>query len=178
MIIFARNLDNDTEERGANNPSFLLQMDKQAVINRVEELIEDSPYFLVDVTMDAGNNIRVEIDGPEGINIAQCIEISRGIEGYFDREVEDYGLEVSSPGLDKPFKVWPQYQKSVGRNLKVVLTDGREVVGTLKSAEQGEIVIVTERKEKVPGKKKKVVVQEEQSLKTEGIKTAQIKLKF
>lgn len=153
-------------------------MDRNAVLKRVEELLEEEPYFLVDVVVDAKNNIRIEIDSETGVNTTDCLKISRGVEGYFDREVEDYGLEVSSPGLDKPFKVWQQYEKNVGRNVRVVKTDGIEVIGELLKAADGQVELQTKRKEKVEGKKKKVLVTEVNTIALDDIKTAQIKLKF
>ena len=54
----------------------------------------------------------VELDSPEGIDIDTCAAITRRIEEVFDRDKEDYSLEVGSAGLTSPFKVKGQYEKT------------------------------------------------------------------
>jgi ribosome maturation factor RimP len=46
-----------------------------------------------------------------------------------DREVEDYSLEVSSPDLTKPLKVFRQYLKNIGRDLSVKKADKSKTEG-------------------------------------------------
>ena len=74
----------------------------------VEGHIRESGIFLVEVMVKPGNVIRVHVDTPEGISIKRCVEISRFINGQLDRDVEDYSLEVSSPGVGAPFRVKQQ----------------------------------------------------------------------
>ena len=74
------------------------------------------------------------LDSDEGITIQECADISRSL----DQELEavetpetNYALEVSSPGLDQPLRLPRQYQKNVGRDLKVTLETGQALTGTL-----------------------------------------------
>jgi ribosome maturation factor RimP len=97
----------------------------------VEEHIGGTGIFLVEVRVGSGNDIRVIADSPEGISIDECAGISRFLNGRLDREEEDYSLEVSSPGLDAPFKVRQQYEKNVGRKVEVILKDGDRLEGKL-----------------------------------------------
>ena len=78
---------------------------KDIITNLVISKLSDTRYFLVDVTVSADNVIKVEIDAEEGVDIDFCVELNRFIEANFDREVEDYELEVGSAGLTSPFKV-------------------------------------------------------------------------
>ena len=78
---------------------------KEAINQVVEAYLDSSDYYLVDVKVSADNSISVEIDSFDGVSIDFCIELSRHIESQFDREVEDYELQVSSAGLTEPFKV-------------------------------------------------------------------------
>ena len=55
---------------------------------------------------------------PEGVTIEECAKVSRIIESGLDREIEDFELEVSSPGLNSPFKVLPQYFKNIGKECR------------------------------------------------------------
>ncbi|MEZ5070297.1 MAG: ribosome assembly cofactor RimP [Bacteroidales bacterium] len=107
--------------------------------NTVKELLaehlKDGDIFLVDVLVKPGNQIRVHLDKPEGISIDECVEVSRYLNATLDRDVEDYSLEVSSPGLGSPLKVKQQYEKNVGRTLDVVLKDGDHFNGKLLSVD-------------------------------------------
>jgi ribosome maturation factor RimP len=73
----------------------------------------------------------VYLDKYEGISIDECAEISRHLNANLDRDTEDYELEVSSPGLSAPFKVKEQYEKYKGRNVEVLLNNGKKLTGKL-----------------------------------------------
>ena len=109
-----------------------------SVKNLIESHIEGTDIFLVEVLVKPGNSIRVHVDRPGGISIDECVGISRYLNGELDRDVEDYSLEVSSPGLGSPFRVKQQYEKNVGREIEVSLEDGNKLKGKLiQVSEQG-----------------------------------------
>jgi len=89
---------------------------KEYIESIVSELISP-PVFLVDIRVDKQNNIQVFVDSIEQFDIDSCKRISRKLEEKLDRDKEDFMLEVSSPGLDKPFKVKAQYQKYLNRQI-------------------------------------------------------------
>jgi ribosome maturation factor RimP len=89
---------------------------KEFIESIVSELVSP-PEFLVDVRVDKVNNIQVFVDSTEQFDIDSCKRISRKLEEKLDRDKEDFMLEVSSPGLDKPFKVKEQYQKYLNRQI-------------------------------------------------------------
>lgn len=103
----------------------------EGITELLEQHIEGSGIFLVEVLVKSGNAIRVHVDTPEGISIDQCVAISRFLNESLDRDVEDYSLEVSSPGLGAAFKVKQQYEKNTGRDIEVLYTDGIKVSGKL-----------------------------------------------
>jgi ribosome maturation factor RimP len=105
----------------------------------VEQHIRGTDIFLVEVVVRPGNAIRVHVDRPEGISIDQCVEISRYLNGKLDREVEDFSLEVSSPGIGVPFRVKQQYEKNTGHKIEVFLKDGTRLEGTLLKVTDGGI---------------------------------------
>jgi ribosome maturation factor RimP len=107
-------------------------MIKAALIRSyLEEELTRSGKFLVDVTVSTGNKIAVYMDSLKGVTLEECIQVSRFLEGKLDREVEDFELEVSSPGLGTPLKLPVQYEKNLGRVLDIVKTDGVKVTGKL-----------------------------------------------
>ncbi len=128
-------------------------MISKGVIQRmVEEKLTDT-MFIVDISVGTGNAISVVIDSDPGLSIDKCIEMSRHIEHQFDREVEDFSLEVSSPGLTQPFKVLRQYLKNLGKEVEIVTAKGDKVVGILKSVDEKSFFVETKNNIKVDGKK-------------------------
>ena len=108
----------------------------QDEIIRVAELkVKEINGFLVDVKVNTANVITVFFDRMEGVQVENCLEVSKHIEEYFDREVEDYELTVCSAGLDNPFMVDEQYQKYIGKEVGVLLSNGKRKSGTLLSYE-------------------------------------------
>ncbi len=144
---------------------------------RIDELNKD--LYLVDVIINNGAQIQVEIDSLKGgVAIEDCVSVSRNIEHNLDREVQDFELQVSSPGLDKPFKVLQQYEKNIGRNVKVVFTDFGSIEGLLKEVNANGIILETRKKEKVEGKKKKIEVVEDHIIDFNNIKETKLIISF
>ncbi|MDX1652843.1 MAG: ribosome assembly cofactor RimP [Brumimicrobium sp.] len=144
---------------------------------RIEEL--NKGIFIVDIKISRSNVIQVEIDTEKGnVAIEDCVSISRNIEHNLDREKEDFELQVSSAGLDKPFRVVQQYKKNVGEDVKVMLKDGTKLEGQLISADEKGFEIESSRKEKIEGKKKKETVIERHAFNYGDIKETKIVISF
>ena len=125
---------------------------KEVILRMVEEKLTDT-MFIVEVTVGLGNAISVIIDSDEGLSIDKCIEMSRHVEHQFDREVEDFSLEVSSPGLTQPFKVLRQYLKYLGKEVEILTSKGEKMAGILKAADEKCITVEIASNIKVDGKK-------------------------
>ena len=126
----------------------------EKIIELVQQHIQGSDVFLVEAVVKPGNMIRVHVDRPEGISINECVLISRFLNGELDRDVEDYSLEVSSPGLSAPYLVKQQYEKNMGRNIEVRLEDGDRLEGKLEGVLENAIIL------KVKGKEQEVPFEE------------------
>ena len=111
------------------------------ITDLVMQHIGGTDIFLVEVLVKPGNAIMVHVDKPEGISIDECVKISRYLNENLDRDVEDYSLEVSSPGLSGAFKVKQQYEKNLGRDIEVLYTDGIKVKGKLKKVSDEGIIL-------------------------------------
>ena len=121
----------------------------------IEEKIQGTDRFIVDLSVDRMNRISVEVDADGGIPISGCVEISRHIEGDLDRDDEDFSLEVASAGLDKPFRLPRQYKKNIGRKVVMRTREGTKIEGELIEATDTGIRLKESRKERVEGRKKK-----------------------
>lgn len=119
-------------------------VDKNKIEKLVSEFIKGTGIFLVTVRVSSSNKITVLADTMKGIAIDECAAIHRHIEKYFDRNTEDFELQVSSPGLDMPFGVIEQYYKNEGKKVEVVDTDGTKFTGNLKNVTKGGFELETE----------------------------------
>ena len=149
-------------------------MAEQHIIEHLlEGILAGKDIFLVSVKVDNNNKILVHIDTQEGISIDECIRVSRELEEKLDRDREDFALEVSSPGLDSPFRVTEQYQKNVGRKINLVKTDGEKLEGVLKKTGENGIVLEISR-----GRKGQPKDQELLELAFTEIKSARASIQF
>jgi len=147
-------------------PPFLIHFLNMQVENRVIELVEekiaDRPdLFIVSIRFLKNGILEILLDGDNGIAIEDCVQVSRHVGFHLEEEnVIDkaYRLEVSSPGIDSPLLLKRQYEKNIGRDVKVVLLDGTKKEGELLSITETSISIEEKVKEKG---KKAVLVQTE-----------------
>lgn len=153
-------------------------IDKQKLTETVEEAIKDTSIYIVDITISKDNSIVVELDSDDSMDIDMCTSISRKIESVFDREVEDYELEVGSAGLTSPFKVKRQWQKNIGNEIEVFTKDGRKLTGVLVEVNEDNFVIQFPIKVKEEGKKRPVVVSHKEPITFENCKKACYLIKF
>lgn len=134
-------------------------IDKELLKSTVEAAIEGTDMFVVEIKVSPQNDIVVELDSTSGIDIDTCARITRDIEAAFDRDVEDYTLEVGSAGLTAPFKVRGQYVKNIGNEVEVLTRDGRKLRGTLVAVGDSDDSFTVEVpvKVKAPGAKRPTV---------------------
>ncbi len=104
---------------------------KEQVEEIINKQILGNEYFLVDINVQPGNIITVLIDKYAGITIDECVAISHKLELLMNREKEDFELNVSSPGINKPFKVLEQYIKNIGRLIEIIDDQGQKYTGKL-----------------------------------------------
>lgn len=144
----------------------------------VDSYLRESGIFIVDVEVKKGSHIRVFIDSLDGVTIEECAKVSRIIESGLDREIEDFDLEVSSPGLDAPLKVYPQYIKNVRRDVEIIRTDGIKIKGKLTGTDkQGISVEVINDKSDKADKTEKYTIRNEY-IPFSDIKTTRLLINF
>lgn len=129
-------------------------IDSKALKEYVESRLERTDCFLVEVSVTPDNRITVEIDSAGSVDIDFCVELSRAIEARFDRDVEDYELEVGSAGLTSPLRIPAQYIKHIGHDVEVLTADGRKLKGVLISADDNGFTLGVDEKVKKEGQKR------------------------
>ena len=140
-----------------------------------KEKIKELGGFFVDLKVTQGNAITLFFDRFDGVKVEHCVEISKHIEDVFDRDIEDYSLTVCSAGLESPFIVDEQYYKYKGKEVKVLLTNGKRKKGIILSYEGDNLFLQIEKKKKGSKKEKiidKIIISKSQ------IKETKLKINF
>lgn len=127
----------------------------QPVADRVQEIV--SPILwtlgleLIDVIcvgQGPRSVVRVLINKPGGVTITDCEQAHKALGPALD--VADpfphaYTLEVSSPGLDRPFKRLQDYQRAIGKEVSLKLRQPLEgqwkITGRLVDVDEQAVVL-------------------------------------
>ena len=117
----------------------------------VEPVIEDMGYELVRIRLMGGHTPTLQImaEKPEGgIEVDACAEISTMVSAVLDVEdpiADNYTLEVSSPGIDRPLTRLKDFATYEGYEAKLETTDlidgQRRYRGTLAGIDGDEVLI-------------------------------------
>lgn len=149
----------------------------QAVTGFVEAFLSPTPeFFLVEIKIRPTNNIKIVLDGDKGVPISKCVEVNRAVYKFIEESiifpVDDFALEVSSPGIEEPLKLYRQYIKNTGRLADIILNDGALLEGKIVAVNEDGLVL---EETKGKGKKKEMV---QNTYLFESIKSTKIQIKF
>ncbi len=140
--------------------------------------LSEGSNFIVEIVVKQGNKVIVLLDNDNGIAIADCVAMSRHIESNLDREVEDFELNVMSPGLTEPFKIVRQYQKNIGKQVEIKTKEGLKLSGKLLKVYNEGIELETRAKEKTEKNKGKQLIISTINLKYNQIKETKLIISF
>jgi ribosome maturation factor RimP len=147
----------------------------QSLEQKIATLISGDPeVFLVEIRIKPTNNIKVFLDGDQGVSIEKLVQYNRRLYKQLEEENPngDFSLEVSSPGLDEPLKLHRQYLKNKGRYVEVVDQEGKMTEGKMTGVTETGIEV-----EEIKGKGKKMETVQH-TLSFDQIKTTKIQIKF
>ena len=125
----------------------------------VEPVVTDAEMVLVDLELVGGGGnyiLRVLIDKPSSVTLENCVQINRALSDLLD--VEDpipnrYTLEVSSPGMDRPFKTVLDYERAYGKLVKITTQEpvegNTEHIGHLESCLDDQLTIIIDKKPRI-----------------------------
>lgn len=153
-------------------------IDKKLLITLAEEYLEASDNYLIDVVINTGNVISIEIDNDIGVSIDDCVALSRYLESKLDRDEEDFELTVGSAGLTSPFKIKRQYQKNIGNEVEVLTKKGIKLSGILKEVSDDNFIVTISKKERAEGAKRKTEVKEDLQFGYDEIKYTKYLIRF
>lgn len=133
---------------------------EESVTKLVQPIVEENGCYLVDVCYEkkhASAVLTVFIDKEGGVTLNDCEKVHMAIDEPLDAlnptNDQPYTLNVSSPGLDRPFKKEQDFQRSLGKQVEVHLykqvQKKKLLVGTLISFTPESITILVNNKEMV-----------------------------
>jgi len=124
----------------------------------IYKIICSLTLFLISLDIQGNNEIKVAIDGDNGVTVQDCIAVSRKVEHNLDRDEEDFSLEVMSVGATTPLQQIRQYKKNIGRVLEVKTKANAKIEGTLEEATDESVTLIWKAREPKPVGKGKVTV--------------------
>ena len=148
------------------------------VTELLQNVLDENPsLFLIDLSINENNHIRVIIDGDEGVKVEDCMAVSRGIEHNLDREEEDFSLEVLSAGVSEPLTQGRQYKKNLGRSLRIK-TKTETIEGKLTDVDEENVTLEWKAREPKPIGKGKVTVEKKAVVPYQNIVEAKVMVTF
>ncbi|MFQ5582905.1 MAG: ribosome maturation factor RimP [Calditrichia bacterium] len=148
-----------------------MKKEVEEITDLIKPVLDSQNVYLVDVVLKGSGRERVltvYADTLEGITLEQITRLNRELSDVLDMNDAvkgSYRLEVSSPGVDRPLKFLWQYEKNMGRQLRVLFEDQgktKEIKGKLISLDENNIVVKSRKNETVIPfssiKKAKVIV--------------------
>ena len=148
------------------------------VTELLQNVLDENPsLFLIDLSINEKNHIRVIIDGDEGVKVEDCMAVSRGIEHNLDREEVDFSLEVLSAGVSEPLTLGRQYKKNLGRTLHIK-TKTETIEGKLTAVDEEDVTLEWKAREPKPIGKGKVTVEKKAVVPYQNIVEAKVMVTF
>lgn len=155
-------------------------IDRKKIEGLIEDKLQGTDRFLVELKISEANHIQVFIDGDSQVDITDCVQVSRDIESHLDREEEDFELHVSSAGLDLPLRKKRQYQKYVGKMLRIKTNSDEIILLRLEAVHEKEIegVPLQKNKNAKKGAPKQFIELEKVNISFDSIKETKIEVIF
>ena len=121
-----------------------------------QPLCDETGIEIIEVNVLAHNDalhVQVFADKPQGgIGMDACARLNRSLSAKLDNEAglgDNYTLEVSSPGLDRPLKGYRDLRRVLGREVQVFVKErvnGKcELSGLLQAVRETDIIVVTRK---------------------------------
>jgi len=132
-------------------------MNQETALAKIQDFVELfirkwPEVFWVDASLNASGKLTILLDADNGMNIEKCADVNRALYKFVESErlfgENNFSIEVSSPGIDRPLKLLRQFKKNIGRNVEVVKSDNNVLVGKLLQADSETITIEKEEKSK------------------------------
>ena len=115
--------------------------------NLLEPALGEKGLELVELNISGNARryvLRLFVDRPKGISIGECAQLSRHLSDVLDTHdpiTGAYVLEVSSPGLTRPLKSTRDFERAVGKVIRLITKSGPVHTGKLEAVGDGEFTV-------------------------------------
>lgn len=121
------------------------------LVSLIEPIVDGLGYECVGIEYNPhpkNGLLRIYIDSENGVLLEDCTKVSHQLSGMLDVEdpiVDNYQLEVSSPGAERPFFKISQFEQFIGSTVTInvfrPIDNRRKLVGVIKKVD-GDIVVL------------------------------------
>ncbi|MET0260232.1 MAG: ribosome maturation factor RimP [Gaiellaceae bacterium] len=116
--------------------------DKERTLEReiggkVEQALPGVEVLAVELT--GPERFTVYVDRPEGVDLALCEQVTRVLSDY----LREFGVDVSSPGPERPLRKPEHFQRALGRRVKLK-TEERKLRGEVTRADDETVTVAAE----------------------------------
>lgn len=151
---------------------------KERITQYLNSFFETRPdLFLIDLKITEAGQIKVVIDGDEGVKLKDCVAVNRHLESQFTDE-DDMAIEVSSAGASNPLLLPRQYRQHLGRKLEVTNRDGKHFKGKLTEQTADEIELTEKVRVPKPIGKGKQTIEQKNRIAFKDITRATVIIEF
>ncbi len=133
---------------------FVFMVDKIREI--IEPILQEEGAELVEIIYrkEAGRQVlRLLVDRGGCIKLSDCARLNERIGQILDEQdiiQESYVIEVDSPGIDRPFKTKRDYERAIGRLIRITLSerilDKKEYIARLEEVSDTGVKIDVKKK--------------------------------
>lgn len=107
----------------------------EAITPAVESTLPGVEVLAVELLSPA--RFCVYVDHPDGVDLALCERVTR----LLDRYREDWTIDVSSPGPERPLRRPQHFRRAIGGTVKLKTADARRLRGTLLAADDDAVTV-------------------------------------
>jgi ribosome maturation factor RimP len=100
---------------------------EREIRGKVEEALPGVEVLAVELS--GPERFTVYVDRPEGVDLALCERVTRVLSDY----LRQYGVDVSSPGPERPLRRPEHFQRALGRRVRLK-AEGRKLRGEVRRA--------------------------------------------
>lgn len=121
---------------------------KDSIIELIEPAVSREGFYLEDVAVATPGKSRIVtiiVDGDASLTLDQVTIVTKAISELLDTAPfmgdSPFTLEVTSPGVDRPLTLPRHWRKNATRKVRIIATDGREILGRILSADESAVTL-------------------------------------
>src|SRR4051794_26161302 len=111
---------------------------EREISGRVAEALPGVEVLAIELTGPERFTVFVDREG-QAVDLALCEQVTRLLSDY----LREYGIDVSSPGPERPVRKPEHFQRALGRQVRLK-ADGRKLRGEVTRADDSAVTVAAE----------------------------------